>query len=192
MSPRQRLHRDNKLLPNRKPLGQADRLTGIQPPGNVGISLRRSVTRGRICIPPSSSPILLSLSCSLSFSPPMPAAWIPADENTDFAQICDPGHILAFSSAICGPYHCTRRPTFVGPELTLPHPLPFFGRCINRSRLRATSFIWLDARTARDTGLSTIISLPLKSWPIFAGWRSGTRAPLTSEVNISVDLKWLG
>jgi hypothetical protein len=60
---------------------------------------------------------------------------VPADERVDFAKICDPGHIPGFTSAACGPYHCTHRPTFVGPGLTLPYPLPFFSRCTNRGRL---------------------------------------------------------
>ena len=141
---------------------------------------------------PCPNPPFARLQPSPSSSPPVPAVSVPVDENTGFAQICDPGHIFAFTSTVCGPCHCTRRPTFFVPELTLPHPLPFFSHCINRSRLRAISLIWLSARTARDTGLGTIISSLLKSRPIFAGRRSGTRATLTTEVDIPVDLKWLG
>ena len=99
----------------------------------------------------------------------MPAASVRADENADFTQICDPGQISPFTGAVCRPCHHTCRPTFVSLELTLPYLLSFFSHCINGNRLHVTAFIWPGAKMARDAGLSTTVSLLLKSWPIFAG-----------------------
>jgi len=56
-------------------------------------------------------------------------------------------------------------------------PMALYSRCINRSRLRATSITYPDARTALDVGLHIIITSLLNSWPISARARRNFHAP---------------
>ena len=63
---------------------------------------------------------------------------VSTDERPDFARICTSGNPPDLTSAICGPHSCTCSP--VGCYRTdYLIPVTPCSRCINRSRLRATS-----------------------------------------------------
>ena len=60
----------------------------------------------------------------------------------------------------------------------------FYSRCINRSRLHATSITYPDARTAPIVAMHIITTLPLNNWPISARAQRNSHAPSCFKVGI--------
>ena len=63
-------------------------------------------------------------------------------------------------------------------------PVELYSRCINRSRLRATSTTYPDARTALDVAMHIIITSLLNNWPISARAQRNSRAPSFFRVGV--------
>jgi len=61
-------------------------------------------------------------------------------------------------------------------------PVELYSRCINRSRLHATSITYPGARTALDVAMHIITTSPLNNWPISARARRNSHAPSCFKV----------